>query len=82
MTALRKSGINNFRFHDLRHIFASHMAMSDIDLNMVRELQKHAVDVLDKKIDTFLTQCIKSEVSEHPEMSQVFDNSLLTNVGK
>jgi len=39
--ALRRAGIEDFHFHDLRHTFGSHLVMQGIDLKTVQQVMGH-----------------------------------------
>ena len=79
--ALRRAGISNCTFHDLRHTFASHMVMNGVDINTLKEILGHSSITMTQRyahlspsykkkamqnIDTILSQKPSLEIAKPP----------------
>jgi len=61
--ALERAEIKDFRFHDLRHTFASHLAMMGISLHTIADLLGHSSTIVTKRY-SHLSPDHKSSVVE------------------
>lgn len=66
--ALKRAGITNFRFHDLRHTFASYCVMSGVDMKTVSELLGHKTMVMTERY-SHLTDSHKQKAVERLSMN-------------
>ncbi len=72
-TALKKAGIDNFRFHDLRHTTASYLAMNGASLNEIAEILGHKTLAMVMRYAHLSEGHTKRIVSDMN--SKIFDNS-------
>jgi integrase len=63
-TALKKAGIENFRFHDLRHTSASWMMMKGANLKSVQEHLGHSSIKMTEKYSHLAPAFQKAEVEK------------------
>jgi len=47
--SMKLSGITNFRFHDLRHTFASNLVMAGVKIEKVQKLMGHKMLTMTKR---------------------------------
>lgn len=73
-TALKRAGISDFRFHDLRHTAASHMVMAGVDIFTVQEILGH------KSIE--MTRRYSHLSPRHKRVAvEALENTLGNNIG-
>ena len=60
--AMKRAGISNFRFHDLRHTYASWLVQSGVDLYVVQQLLGHASIVMTQRYAHLAPNALKDAV--------------------
>ncbi|MCK5083774.1 MAG: site-specific integrase [Candidatus Omnitrophica bacterium] len=63
-TALRKSGISDFKFHDLRHTFASQLVRNGVDLYVVQRLLGHATPEMTQRYAHLKADVLKEAIEK------------------
>lgn len=71
-SALQRAGIRNFRIHDLRHTFASHLAMNSVPLPTIMELMRHKTIHMTLRY-AHLSKAHKKDAVEN--LAQIWHNS-------
>ena len=66
-TACEKAGIKDFRFHDLRHTFASWIAMNSKDIYAVQNLLGHSSPSVTKRYAHLTDDYLRSVVESVPD---------------
>jgi integrase len=60
--ALKKAGIKDFRFHDLRHCFASDLVQREVDLYVVQKLLGHKSQAMTQRYSHLAPENLRNAV--------------------
>jgi len=61
-SACRKAGITDFRFHDLRHTYASHLAMRGVHIRALQELLGHKTLIMTQRYSHLAPEQLQNAV--------------------
>jgi integrase len=62
--ALEAAGVENFRWHDLRHTFGSRLAMAGVPLYVIQRLMGHKSDRMTQRYAHLDASCLRDAVSK------------------
>lgn len=69
--ACQKAGVKDFRFHDLRHTFASHLVMSGVNIFQVSKWLGHSsVTITEKYYAHFAPDCKREEIEKLNKLNE------------
>ncbi len=67
VTLCQRAGIKDFRFHDLRHTFASHLAMAGVPLHAIGQILGHKTPSMTARYSHLSPEFLKQAVMSLPE---------------
>ena len=62
--AVKKAGIDNFRFHDMRHTFASRLIQAGVDIYSISKLLGHSSIVMTQRYSHLDTSSLKTAIQK------------------
>ncbi len=74
-SALRKAGIKDFRFHDLRHCFASQLVRNGVDLYVVQKLLSHSSPKMTQRYAHLRDDHLREAVEGLERPKNLFDDT-------
>ncbi len=61
-SACRRAGITDFRFHDLRHTYTSHLAMRGVHIRALQELLGHKTLIMTQRYSHLAPEQLQNAV--------------------
>jgi integrase len=77
-SAKKNAGIENFRFHDLRHTFATRLVQSGVDIYAVQKLGRWKTTSMVARYGHFNTESLRSKI----EVLDKIKNQIITNLSQ
>jgi|Deesub1362A_J573_1020465.scaffolds.fasta_scaffold00319_19 integrase len=76
--ALKKAGIQDFKFHDLRHTFATRLVQAGVDLYTVQQLLGHKTIAMTMRYSHHCPESLRPGITVLDNLSQFYHNQAVS----